>query len=178
MRRPIAILALSLTLAAPALAQIDADAQMQAMLAAQAEAQAAAARPGDEALACEALQAEMTVGLNDPAFQATMAASGAWAEAQMGRAEEARSQAMGSMAMGMGLGLASSFIPGLGMLSGMAMQAQAGRMGAQAQQNQAEMAQQAQSLQAHLPLIYRMERVYNLAQAKQCAFLEEGAPPP
>lgn len=174
------ILALALILAAtPAYAQVDADAQMQAMEQAQAAAMAGSARPGDEALTCEAMQAEIVTSMNDPAFQAMIASNGAWAQGQMDQANAARGQAMGNMAMGMGMGLASAFIPGMGMAASMAMRAQTAGMQAQANQNQAEMMQRAQSMEAHMPMLYRMQRVTELAQAKQCPFMQEmsGAAP-
>lgn len=168
------ILALALVLAAvPAYAQIDAEGRMQAMEQAQAAAMAGAARPGDETLTCEALQAEITTSMNDPAFQAMIADNGAWAQGQVDQANAARGQVVGSMAVGMGLGLATAFVPALGMFSSMAMRAQAAGMQAQANQNQAEMVQRAQGMEAHMPMLYRMQRVTELAQAKQCPFMQE-----
>ena len=79
------VLALTFALAAqPAFAQ-DPDAMMLRMDTAMAEAQAQASRPGDEALSCEALEAEMIALTQDPALQARMVENGAWAQGQVDR---------------------------------------------------------------------------------------------
>ena len=167
----------ALALAAPASAQnMNADAMMAQMEAAQAQAQAAARRPGDEALTCEQLQVEFTTVMNDPQYQQSMAAMGAWAQ---DRQQQMRSGMAKGMAMGganMAMGLASSFVPGLGLAQQAMMRAQMAGMERQAQQNQQDMVEQAQNAQAMMPTAYRGQRLYELAQAKQCAFLT--APPP
>lgn len=164
------VLALS---AAPAAAQLDAEAQLEAMLQSQAEAEAAAVRPGDEALTCGALEAELASAVNDPGFQAAIAAGGAWAEQQQARADAARGRASGAVAMSVLSSVIGSFVPGLGLAQSFAMRAQMSDMQAQAEQNQRGALQQAQQLQAQMPLLYRMQRIVELGQAQDCAFLEE-----
>ncbi|MBY0565233.1 MAG: hypothetical protein K2P58_13755 [Hyphomonadaceae bacterium] len=58
---------------------------MLRMETAMAEAQAQASRPGDEALSCEALEAEMIAVTQDPAFQARVAENGVWVRARSTR---------------------------------------------------------------------------------------------
>ena len=169
---PALALALSLTLAQPALAQ-DPDAMMARMEAAQAEAQAQAVRPGDEALSCEQLQAEMTATMQDPAVQAQLAQQGAWAQGQMDAANETRGRMTGMMGMSMFMGLASSFVTGLGYLQGVQQRAMSAGMTAQAQQNMAQHMQQAEGAMTIMPQLMRGQRLYELAQAQQCAFVED-----
>jgi len=152
---------------------------MARMQQSQAQAAAAAQRPGDEALTCEALQGEMTTLMTSPEMQAFNASNAAFAAEGQARMAGIQGQMAGSMAMGMGLGLASAFIPGLGMAQGLAMQAQAAGMQHQAAQNQERMVQQAGSVEAAMPTLMRGQRVIELAQAKQCPFLQDrGMAPP
>ncbi len=176
MRALCSALALSLALPLqPAAAQAPED-MMARMEAAQAEAQAQAVRPGDEALSCDALQAEMVATMQDPAVQAHMAQSGAWAQGQLDAAGEARSQMMGQMSVNIFLGLASSFIPGAGFAQMAAQRAMAAGQQAQADQHMAGMMQQAEGAMTIMPQLMRGQRLYELGQAKQCAFVQEQAP--
>ncbi len=169
-------LALSLALALhPAAAQAPDD-MLARMEAAQAEAQAQAVRPGDEELSCDALQAEMVATMQDPAVQTQMAQQGAWAQGQMDAADGARGQMMAMMGMSMFMGLASSFVPGLGYLQGAQQRAMSAGMEAQAQQNMAQSMQQAEGAMTIMPQLMRGQRLYELGQAKQCAFVQEQAP--
>jgi len=79
------LLALLLFSASATLAQNDADlaAQQRAMAEQLAAAQASAARPGDEALSCEALQAEMVAIAQSPEMQAFAQTAGAQAQGQL-----------------------------------------------------------------------------------------------
>ncbi|MDX2237284.1 MAG: hypothetical protein NW203_06950 [Hyphomonadaceae bacterium] len=156
-------------------AQIDAEAQLAQMQAQQAQAQAAASRPGDEALTCEQLMAEFNTTMNDPQFRAALAQSGAWAQQRQQQMQGAQGMAMAGMGIGMAMGVASAFVPGLGYAQGAMMNAQAGQMQRQAQQNQADMITQAGNAQAMMPAAYRGQRLYELAQAKQCPFLAQAA---
>jgi hypothetical protein len=164
---------------APAYAQpsIDPDVIQQEILAAQAQAQAAAVHPGDEALSCEQLAAEFTANMNDPAMRQGAAELGQWAQQQQSRADAARGQAMAMAGVGVVGGIVSSFIPGAAYAQQAMMMAQARAMQAQAAQSQQELAAQTANMQAMLPAAYRGQRLYELAQAKQCAFLQ-GAPAP
>ena len=81
------------------------------------------------------------------------------------------------MAMGMGMmgGIASAFIPGMGFAQSMAMRAYGARMQGEANANQALMAEQAANTEAAMPTLMRGQRIYELAQAKSCAFLQAPA---
>lgn len=171
------LLALSLALAAqPASAQ-DPDAMMLRMDTAMAEAQAQASRPGDEALSCEALEAEMIATTQDPAFQARVVENGAWAQGQLDQMNAQAGRMRAQMGMSMILGLASSFIPGSGYAQMFAQRAMAAGQQAQAEQNMAQMMQMAEGLIPFMPQMYRGQRVYELAQAQQCAFVQDAPPP-
>jgi hypothetical protein len=175
-------LALALALSfQPAAAQtteeISPDAMMAQMEAAQAEARAQAAHPGDEALGCEQLQAEMTATMQDPAVQSQLAAQGAWTQGRMDAAGEGRGRMMAMMGGSVILGLASSFVPGLGYAQMAQQRAMSAGMEAQTEQNMAQAMQQAQGMATIMPQLMRGERVHELAQAKQCAFAREMAPP-
>ncbi|MBL8552041.1 MAG: hypothetical protein JNJ73_18790 [Hyphomonadaceae bacterium] len=154
-----------------------AEAMMAQFEASQAQAQAGAQRPGDEAMTCEQLQAEFMIVMNDPQFRQNVADMGVWAQSQQQRAQAARGQAMAGMGASMAMGLASSFIPGLGYAQGAMMQAQVAGMQRQAQQAAQEREVVVGNVQTMMPTAYRGERLYNLAQAKQCAFLQGGDAP-
>jgi hypothetical protein len=169
-----------LAASAPAFAQSGQDEMTEAgssLEASMAAAQAAAVRPGDELLTCEALQAEMTTTMSDPAMQAQIASLGQWAQGQQDQASNMRGQAMGMMGMSMFTGLASSFVPGLGYAQSLAMQALMRGMEAQADANNRESAAMMANVETMMPQMMRGQRLYELAQAQQCAFLQEQAPP-
>lgn len=176
MRTVILALAAGLTFAAPAAAEIDADARLASMERSQAEAQAAAIRPGDEALTCDALQTEMTTTMNGPEMQAFNAQNSAFAANAQERMANARSGAGMAMGMGMMGGIASAFIPGMGFAQSMAMRAYGARMQGEANANQAMMAEQSANVEAAMPTLMRGQRIYELAQAKNCAFLQAPTP--
>lgn len=162
--------------AAQSRADVSSDDMMAQMEAAQAEARAQAVHPGDEALSCEQLQAEMTATMQDPAVQAQFAALGASAEGQMEAADEARGEMMAMMGGSVVLGLASSFVPGLGYVQMAQQRAMAPAMQARSDQNMAQITEQAQGMATVMPQLMRGERVHELAQAKQCAFVQEAPP--
>lgn len=169
---------LSVALAGAAAAQPDADAMMARMEQSQAAATAAAQRPGDDALTCEALQAEVTTLMTSPEMAAFNAQNMAFADRYQDQMAGARGQMAGAMGMGIGMGLASMFIPGLGMAQSMAMRAQAAGMQRQATENQNAAMERAANTEAVMPMLMRAQRVVELGQAKQCAFLEEGGMAP
>jgi hypothetical protein len=170
--------ALSLGLAlAPAAGAQDYEAMGANMEASMAAAQAQAQRPGDEALTCEQLETEIATTMQDPAVQQAVAANGADAQAQLDQMNAARGQMRSQMATGLFMGIASSFIPGLGYAQ-MAGQ-QMAQQQRQAQQNMAQMMQMAERMQGIMPQMMRGNRIYELAQAKQCAFVQQqDAPTP
>jgi hypothetical protein len=146
------------------------------VMAAQAQAQATAARPGDEALSCDALQSEMTVMFNDPAFQASVNSMGASAQSQMDRAKAAQAGAVGLGIGSMAAGIAGSMIPGMGWLGMAGVQAQQAAAMAQMPAADRARAQMMGDTVAIMPQIYRGQRIYELAQAKKCAFINNQAP--
>lgn len=141
----------------------------QAMTAAQAQA----AHPGDEGLTCDQLQEEITTTMSDPAVQSAVAANGADAQAQMDRMNEARGQMRAQMATSMFMGLASAFIPGMGYAQMATQQMQAAQYQRQQQQNMAQMATMMERMTPIMPQMMRGQRVYELAQAQQCAFIQQ-----
>jgi hypothetical protein len=159
-----------------------AEAMQQQLLEAKAAAEAGATRPGDEDLSCEALQAEI-VSLaqtmqQDPALQ-TMAAQ---AQADLAKIQEAQQAAetqqasrprLGQMMRGMATGV----VPGMDRANAAAQQAaamaQAQQAQAQASQNLQRMAAMSQGAAALAGPAMRGQRVVELAQARNCAWLEE-----
>lgn len=169
-------LAFTMSAVAPAFAQSGQDAMMAAgerMQAAQAQAQADAVRPGDDALDCTALEAEMIALAQSPEMQTFSADAGDYAAQQQERVAQVRGQMAGQMGMGLAMGIASSFIPGLGMVQGMMMQAQMQAMQAQGNESQLEAAAQFDRMSLSMPMMMRAQRVNELAQAKECPFLQQ-----
>jgi hypothetical protein len=140
---------------------------------AMADAQAQAVRAGDEQLTCDQLQEEMTTTMTDPAVQSAVAANGADAQAQMDQMNGAQGRQRANMAASMFMGIASSFIPGLGYAQMAQQQMQAAQMQRQAQQNMAQMQAMMERMIPIMPQMMRGQRVYELAQAQQCAFIEQ-----
>lgn len=165
--------ALSLSLALAPVAAAQDMAAMANLEQSMAAAQAQASRPGDEQLTCEQLQEEMVANMQDPAVQSAVAANGAEAQAQLDRANQARGQMRAQMATGLFMGLASSFIPGAGYAQMATQRIQAAQMQQQQQQNMAQMAVMMERMSAIMPQMMRGQRVYELAQAQQCAFVQE-----
>lgn len=143
------------------------------MMAAQAAAQAAAARPGDEAMSCDALQAEMTATLNDPKVQASMASMGANAQSQMDKAKAAQAGAVAGAVTTSAIGIAGSFIPGLNWFSQGAMMAQQAAAASQMEETNRNRSQMMADTTAIMPELYRGQHLYNLAQARNCSFTKQ-----
>lgn len=153
------------------------------LTAAQAAGEANALRPGDEDLSCEALQAEMVAIAQSPEMQAFTQSAGAQAQADLAQISEAQAaqqaaQPRQRLFRQMVQGAASGVVPGLGQASARAQQAEAIAQAEQAQQ------QTLQNQQAILGLggqaanlagpAMRGKRVFELAQARDCAWLKEG----
>jgi hypothetical protein len=134
-------------------------------------------RPGDEALTCEQLEAQFTVVMADPQFRQATAELGVWAQGRQNQINQARGEAMRAMVTGVIGSIASSFIPGAGYAQQALMAAQSQRMASQANRNVQEMMQQSSRVMAILPTAYRGQRLYELAQAKSCAFLATAPAP-
>ena len=177
MRTFVSMIAISAALALTPAAAQDYDAMGAQMEQSMADAQAAAVRPGDEALTCEQLEGEIATTMQDPAVQEAVAANGADAQAQMDQMNAARGQMRAQMATSLFMGIASSFIPGLGYAQMAQQQMQAAQMQRQQQQNMAQMMEMAQRMQTIMPQMMRGQRIYELGQAKQCAFTQQQAPP-
>lgn len=172
MRAFCSMLALSAALALqPAFAQTPEELQAR-MDAAMAAAQAQAAQPGDEALTCDQLQAEIFANAQNPEYQAQMAAMGQSAQDMSDQAQRARENARGQIAGNMAMGFISSFIPGAGYAQMLAQRAQAAEMQEQAQANQAQIGGMIANMEASMPYVMRGQRLYELAQAQQCAFMQ------
>lgn len=138
-----------------------------------ASAEAQASRPGDEQLSCDQLQNEIVTTMQDPAVQAAVAANGADGQARMDEMNAASGQVRAQMGVGIFMGLASSFIPGLGYAQMAQQQAMAVQQQRQADQHMAQMMAMAERMTPIMPQMMRGQRVYELAQAKQCAFIEQ-----
>jgi len=141
------------------------------------EAQAAAlaaqgVRPGDEAMTCEQIGMEFRPYAQ--AMMPTVAALGQSAEEAKAMGEKNRAAAMAQVPMTMGLGMASSFLPGGGMIASAAAAAQAAQM--QKQVNEAKplqekmMSQGADLANQMAPMQQepRFQRLMQLAQEKKC----------
>jgi hypothetical protein len=142
-----------------------------------ADAQAQAIHPGDEQLNCDQLQTEMVTAMQDPALQSAVAANGADAQAQLDQMNQARGQARTQMATNMFMGLASAFIPGMGYAQMAQQQMQAAQYQRQAEQNMAQMTAMLERMIPIMPQMMRGQRVYELAQARQCAFIQQQTEP-
>jgi hypothetical protein len=166
----------------------DLAAQQQALAdqiaAAQAAAEANASRPGDENLSCEALQAEMVAIAQSPEMQAFAQSAGAQAQSQLAQINEAQAaqQAVAEsrprLFRQMVQGAASGVVPGLGQASAQAQQAQAIAQNAQVQEQTRQNQQAILALGGQVTTIagpaMRGQRVTELAQARDCAWMKEG----
>ncbi len=173
MRTFVSMIAISAALALTPAAAQDYEAMAAQMEQAQADAQAAASRPGDEALTCEQLETEIATTMQDPAVQQVMAANGAVAQEQIDQMNALAGRARAQMATSMFMGIASSFIPGLGYAQMAQQQAMNAQYQRQANQNMAQMMETAQRMQTVMPQIMRGQRIYELGQAKSCAFTQQ-----
>lgn len=165
-------LSLSLAFVAPIAAAQDYEANAAELEQSMARAQADAIRPGDEARTCEELETEFSAMMQDPQVQAVVAENGAEAQEQMDRMNAAQGRVRAQMGVGLFMGLASSFVPGLGYAQMAAQQAMAAQQQRQAEQNMAQMMQMAERTNSIMPQLMRGQRVHELAQAKQCAFAQ------
>jgi len=175
MRTLVSMLAISAVLAlTPAFAQ-DYEAMAVQMEQSMADAQAQALRPGDEQLTCEQLETEMATTMQDPQVQAAVAQNGAYGQEQMDQMNALAGRARAQMATSMFMGLASAFIPGLGYAQMAQQQMMAAQQQRQAQQHMAQMMEMAQRMQTIMPQMMRGQRIYELGQSKQCAFVQQQA---
>jgi len=140
--------------------------------AAQVRAQTEAAHPGDEALTCDQIQAEMGASMNTPEMLAQRSGIQASAQRQQELQEEARQRASGQVATGIVAGIVGSIVPGAGYAQAAAMQAQASQQQAAAAESQHEMAGMIGNMSNMMPAMMRGQRLHELAQTRECAFLQ------
>jgi hypothetical protein len=132
-------------------------------------AQAAALRPGDESLSCEALATELVAVAKDTALQANVAKRGAEAQEKMARLNAMAKEVAAPSA----LTFFSSIVPGAAWAGQAAAAAQMPAQRAQATRNVQQVMQQAQEMMPIMPQLMRGQRVIELAQARDCAWLRE-----
>jgi hypothetical protein len=156
---------------------------------AQALAEANAVRPGDENLSCEALQAEMMALAQSPEMQAFAQGFGAQAQADLAglqqaqtAAEEQTRNARRGIFRSMAQGVASAVTPGADQAAARAQQAaskaQSAQIEAQTNQNLERILGQSDNIAAMAGPAMRGRRVFELAEARDCAWLKEGGMPP
>lgn len=131
-------------------------------------AQAAASRAGDAALNCDQLESELVVTAKDPSLQTFVSKGGGVAKEQM----NALNAASGRAATQTALTVISAVVPGGRMLGFAGMAAQATTQQAEAARNIQQSIQQAQDLVVILPQLMRGQRVIELAQARDCAWIK------
>ena len=120
-----------------------------------------------------ALQAEMTATMTDPSMRAELDEMGATAQAQQERAEQMQAQQRAMVTTGLVGGVISSFVPFAGYAQGALMQQQARQMQAQGEEGMRETESMMGNMEASMPQMMRGQRLYELAQAQDCAFLAE-----
>lgn len=165
--------ALSVGLAFAPLAYAQNDAALDGFEQSMAAAEAQAQRPGDEALTCEQLESEIATTMQDPAVQSAVAANGAAAQAQLDQMNSARGQMRAQLGMSLFMGIAGSFVPGMGYAQAIQQRAMAAQQQRQADQNMAQMMQMTERMSGIMPQMMRGQRVYELGQARQCAFTQQ-----
>jgi hypothetical protein len=184
----------SIFAAAAASAQSAADtarheAAAQQIIDAQAQAEANAVRPGDENLSCEALQAEMMALAQSPEMQTFAQGFGAQAQADLASLEQAQAAAeeqtrtaRRGVFRSMVQGAATAVTPGADQAAARAQQAasraQAAQIEAQTNQNLERILGQSDNIAAMAGPAMRGQRVFELAEARDCAWVKEGAMPP
>ena len=134
-----------------------------------AAAEAAAVRPGDENLDCDGLATELVAVAKDSAVQAYIVKAGAAAQRQY----DAMNAAAAAMAAQSAFTLIGSIVPGGGWAGHSAAVAQAEAQKLQAARNIQERMQMAQEMMSIMPQMMRGNRVVQLAQARNCAWLAE-----
>jgi hypothetical protein len=164
-------------------AQQDAE---QQLLAAQAEAAANAVRPGDEDLSCEALQTEMMAIAQS--MQSSMQGFSQQAAADLAQVQQAQQTAEQQAAQArpragqMIRGMATGVVPGMDRAAAAAQQAESIAQAQQAQAQTNANLERMNALSGNAAAMAgptaRGERVLELAETRNCAWLEEGGPPP
>jgi hypothetical protein len=174
-RLPILSAVLALTISG-AIAQVDAVAIADELNAAWEAAQTNASRPGDEALSCDQLHAELDAAQADPAIQQRLATLDGQAQEAMRLHEKAK--ALG-LAMGVGrtaLGVAVAGQQGADAINLFAAYLQIGIMTLQANAAAPLAAAMKANVLAMMPHHGRTMRVVLLADGKGCAFMQPAQP--
>jgi hypothetical protein len=152
---------------------------------AEAAGAAAAVRPGDEDLSCEALQTEMVAIAQSPAMQNFAQGFGAQAQADFDKlneaqaaAEEQTKSARKGILRGMVLGAATAVTPGADKVAARAQQAasmaQSAQRQAEANRNVDALLGQSGNVAAMAGPAMRGQRLIELAEARDCAWLKDG----
>ena len=140
---------------------------------AQKQAAAASAHPGDELMTCEQLEAELATSMDSSAMHDSTAAIQATAQSEKERGRRMQKQAAANIAANAALGVAGSFVPGVGYAQGALMQRQM-----QAQQKEGEAGQRATAgmignMSDMMPALMRGQRLMELGQARNCPFTKD-----
>jgi hypothetical protein len=153
---------------------------------AEAEAAANAKRPGDEDLSCEALQAEM-VSISQT-MQPLLEGPAQQFASDLSKLEEAQAAAEAQAPSArprfgqMVRGLATGAVPGMDRANAAAQQAQSIAQAEQARADTNENLERVAALSEGTAAIagpaMRGQRVLELAEARNCAWLQEGGVPP
>jgi hypothetical protein len=154
--------------------------EYQELMVAMTAAQARAVRPGDEAMACPAIEKEILATMNDPAIQAYSAKVVAAAEKDAvaaglpapGRATSP--QAAAALLGVLGAGGMPGMMPAVPL--GAAQQAQAAQQQAQALQFLQDPTAQLKLLMPILPQMMRAQRLIGLAMVRTCPWVFGAAP--
>lgn len=146
-----------------------------------AQRMASAAKPGDDALGCDEIAAEIAATGTDPQVQSVVQEQGAWAQGEMAKLQgaEANVESRASIAGQMFTGVLGAVIPNpvTGYAQQAAMAAQGARQGAEAQKNLAERMAAMQKIMTIMPQLMRGAHLAQLAQGKGCAFAAGAMPP-
>jgi hypothetical protein len=154
----------------------DMSATMQRAQAAQAAAQAQASQPGDEALTCDQLQYQLTASMSNPSMGANLASLGAQAQTASDQARQQQQEMAQQAAPNVAASVVTSLIPGAGLFHHAPQQS--GSSQAQINEAQRQSAQLTNTTNAMMPEMMRGQRLYQMAQAKQCAFLRDPSAAP
>jgi hypothetical protein len=156
------------------------------LLAAQGQGAENAARPGDETLGCEQLQTEFLAITRNPETLAFLQEGAADAQAQLDQLNQAQQQAQGEARRGIGRafvqGAVTTAVPILGRGAARAQQAaqaaQNAQLQAQAEKNVQSVLGKTDQLAGMVGPMMRGQHIMELAQARNCAWLQEAAEPP
>lgn len=133
------------------------------------KATAGADRPGDGSLSCEALEGELVAVAKAPALQSYITKMGAVAQEKI----DAMNAASRAMAAQTAMTIFSSIVPGGAWVGQAAAAAQLPAQQALAARNLQQTIQQAQELIPIMPQLMRGQRVLELAQARNCAWVRQ-----